>query len=250
MSWEQIKRAWKLLKLVIVWFALLLIAIVQNFPDLFPANVVTGAILVAIGVAFALLFFIYDRLDPKTGPVQFNDFASACVRINEILNDGKKHEVFIIASSGASLLQGILRPFWQGGRGDLAIRLRIIDPNLKADGLASLKLPARWEQEADTTIRTLEGWAGRFDIKCWVYRYPPCIRGICIDKVHLFLSFYRWLGEPPEPSGLAVPQVYYQRESRFETQFRLFEEWFESAPRTQVLPPPTTGSPGSGEAPA
>jgi len=194
-----------------------------------------AALIGAFGILLETLFSINDSLQQELGLTDFDDVTQALPEITKILKSAKGNKIIIniIASSGGTTINTIVPTLISQSEGSLDINLLIINPDREQPEF----LPGHWIPEAKTTINRLKQIKDTADqkviISCSTYNYIPCLHGVMIDDQHLFLGFFNWekTGNITELSGAQQPHVYYRRTSSYENLFKLFESWFESAPK-------------------
>ena len=204
--------------------------------QLLPAAI-AGAFLILLETLFA----ISDSLQEKVGIIRYTSLSQAMPKMADLVRKGTncKHTVKVIASTGGTTINTIIPTLIEQQPNRIELSMIIINPDQHP---LCHHLPRHWAQEACSTIARLEDIVHQSDprvtVTCHAYEYIPCVHGVLIDEQHLFLGFFMWVksGNRVVLSGSQQPHVYYRRGPAYENLFRLFETWFDDAPRKQIIP--------------
>jgi len=244
MNWiETIKRLYQRGKRALVYIDLVFVVIVLyagKYLGGLRDQLLPAAIAGAFAILLEILFSISDTISSKQEMTEYPNINMAFPKILDLIKQRsqRKHSVKIIASAGGTTVNSIVPQLIHETTEALEISISLINPKMRANDY----LPKHWGLESRATLNHLEKIGleeiSRVRIVCNTYDYVPCIRGFLVDNQHLFLGYFYWVksGGTIELKGAEHPHIYYQRSSKYEHLFRLFESWFDNAPHTQVIP--------------
>jgi len=156
----------------------------------------------------------------------FDDVPEAAPMIKKLIkNHKKKHYLKIIVSTGGLTIDAYLRDLLENHTGMLDISISF----LKSDNKFCHLLPESWPNETNLTIETIKKLIGNksnitFNYK--YYDYLPCIQGVLIDEVHLFVGFFSWKNGESRFANQNNIYTYYKDSKRTEKHFVVFNNWF------------------------
>ena len=165
--------------------------------------------------------------------VELDDYHSAVIKIKELLADhsGGRHSLKFLVITGRRMMQSYLSEFVAEYEGHVDIQLQVVDPMSSYVDV----MPEHWGEETKSSIKLIkkihENRSGGGTLKVWKYSYLPCINGELINENHLILCYFGW---DPRTEMLGDSQeqyFYYYRNSKTSNVFKLFESWFNHAPK-------------------
>jgi hypothetical protein len=225
--------------LVIVAIAIPLMLHYLPVPEKLKSESIPLAIVCAFGIAVEMIVSIDKKLDGRTSFKEYSRLVDAIPDVLDILRRGKRggHVVKLIGSSGGTTVNTLLPEIKNLAREEghkIDFQILLVDP----DSPLRSFMPEHWTNEADVSFQRLEATAGGgLKITCSKYAYLPCLRGILIDNLHLFLGCFAW-AEGSALSGATEPHFYLRRSTQNEYVFRVWSSWFDRSPKEPHLPRP------------
>lgn len=156
----------------------------------------------------------------------FDDVSEAAPMIKKLIQIHEKtHYLKIIVSTGGLTIDAYLRDLLENHTGRLDISINF----LKFDNKFYHLLPGSWPNETIITIETIEKLIKNksnitFNYK--YYNYLPCIQGVLIDEVHLFVGFFSWKNGENRFANQNNIYTYYKLSKRTKKHFGVFNNWF------------------------
>jgi len=197
------------------------------------------ALACAFGVVVELLISIDKRLNRRTIAKQYRSFSDAIPDILALVSRRKRrrHVIKILAATGGTTVNTLLPGLQVATRErqvQLELRINLVNPH---SPLCSL-MPVHWAEEMPISVARLRTFVGtKTDLTCSKYDYVPCLRGVLIDNIHLFVGFFTWSSANPDSlSGSEQPHFYLRRDTTNEYFFKLWDSWFSYAPSVRIFP--------------